>query len=52
MEITQIGYCETHKDVTLNIEMLDAYQAEKKAIAGMTSMTDMEMVQHLKRQEM
>lgn len=47
MEITQIGYCETHKDVTLNIEMLDAYQAEKKAIAGMTPMTDMEMVQHL-----
>ena len=47
MEITQIGYCETHKDVTLNIEMLDAYQAEKKAIAGMTPMSDMEMVQHL-----
>lgn len=27
--------------------MLDAYQAEKKAIAGMTPMADMEMVEHL-----
>ena len=47
LEVTNIGYCETHKDVTMLIEILDAYQTERKAIAGMIPMTDLEMIQHL-----
>lgn len=47
MEIQQIGYCETHADVCKNIEILDTYQVERKAIAGMKAILDTEIVQNI-----
>ena len=37
----KIGYCESHTDVKMNIEILDAYLEELRAIAGMMEMSDM-----------
>jgi hypothetical protein len=46
-EMEAIGYCETHQDVQILIEVLEEYQEELEQIAGMQKMTDIDMVHQL-----